>query len=178
MSSTITPALAGDEIVAGYQARGGPDVLDGGDSAHYEVEVDVVRMPLLGQFESTDHYYGAAFHELAHSTGHPSRLNRPEIADGVKPFGSPDYSKEELVAEMTAAFVCGAAEIDVNVPHRAGYIQSWLGALNDDRKLVVQAAGQAQKAADLILGRTPDQDPAPTDPSTDACSETDRASVS
>jgi antirestriction protein ArdC len=128
----------------------GPQLQHGGGRAFYMPALDRVQMPLPEQFESAEHYYGTLFHELAHSTGHDSRLKREGIGSSV--FGSPDYSKEELVAEMAAAFLCGDAGIDVNVPHRAGYIASWLKALKDDRKLLVHAAAAAQKAADCVLG--------------------------
>jgi antirestriction protein ArdC len=74
-----------------------------------------------------------------------------------KPFGSEDYSKEELIAEMSAAMLSGIAGIEVPIERHAGYIQHWLKVLKDDKKLVVQAASKAQKASDLILGVTAEQ---------------------
>ena len=146
------PIGACEAIVTGYVP--GPTIQHGGNSAHYSPALDYVQMPQIGQFDTAEHYYGTLFHELAHSTGHESRLNRDTLS---KPnvFGSEDYSKEELVAEMAAAFLCGEAGIDVNVQHRAGYIQNWLRALKDDRKLLVSAAAKAQKASDLVLGIEP-----------------------
>lgn len=144
------PLAECERISDGYRERGGPEVKHGGDSAHYSPPLDYIQMPLRGQFETVEHYYGTLFHEEAHSTGHESRLNRK--AEMIAPFGTPDYSREELVAEMAAAFVCGEAGIGVNVPHRAGYIEHWLGHLRDDKRILVQAAAAAQKAANLILG--------------------------
>lgn len=138
-----------------YVAFGGPGLNYGGDRACYSPSLDQVRIPLLGQFETPELYYGTLFHEFVHSTGHSSRLNRTELVE-MKVFGDEDYSREELVAEMGAAFVCGAAGIDVNVQHHAAYIDNWLAKFRGDSKMLVQAAGAAQRAADLIVGRVVD----------------------
>jgi antirestriction protein ArdC len=145
------PIESCEAIRDGYLSRAlGLQLHHGGNSAYYAPMLDVVQMPPLNSFDTPEHYYGTLFHEFAHSTGHESRLNRKDAM--FNPFGSPDYSKEELVAEMTAAFICGEADIDVNVPNKAAYIEHWLGKLRGDKKLLVSAAGAAQKAADLILG--------------------------
>jgi antirestriction protein ArdC len=146
------PIEACEEIVTGYVP--GPDIRHGGNSAYYSPALDFVQMPQRGQFDTSEHYYGTLFHELAHSTGHESRLKRDTLIS-PKPFGSEDYSKEELTAEMTAALLCGEAGIEVNVQHHASYVANWLEALRNDRKLLVQAAARAQKAADLVLGVQP-----------------------
>jgi len=135
----------------------GPSLAHGGDSAHYSPARDAVQMPLMGAFSTPEHYYGTLFHELAHSTGHASRLNRSTLAEPT-PFGTPDYSREELIAEMTAAFLCGETGIEVNVEHHASYVASWLKVLKGDTKLVVQAAAAAQKATDCVLGITHDKE--------------------
>lgn len=142
-----------ERIVGEYLTeRGGPKLQHGGNDAYYNMLIDEVVMPERGQFETVDHYYGALFHEMAHSTGVAKRLNRKDFTSGR--FGDEAYAKEELVAEMAAAFLTGEAGLDVHVDVRAGYIASWLRALKNDNKLVVQAGGAAQKAADHILGRT------------------------
>jgi antirestriction protein ArdC len=93
------------------------------------------------------------FHELGHSTGHESRLNRAGIAKDKHGFGSGSYSREELVAEMTAAFLCGHCGIDTaTITDSAAYINNWKTHLRGDMRCVVFAAAQAQKAADYILG--------------------------
>ena len=108
-------------------------------------------------FRSGQDYYSVLFHELTHSTGHQSRLNRKgfSASDGEwSAFGSTPYAREELVAEMGAAFLAGQAGIvERTIENSAAYVQSWLQRLKDDNRLVVQAAAQAQKAADFILGR-------------------------
>lgn len=143
------PIESCETIAMGYTAV---EVKHGGDRAYYSPALDYVGMPQAQAFDTPEHYYGTLFHELAHSTGHSSRLARKSLISPA-PFGSPDYSKEELVAEIASAFLCGEAGIEVNVQHHAGYIESWLRVLKEDRKAVVTAAAQAQKAADLIMGR-------------------------
>ena len=129
-----------------------PTIEHGGNKACYSPMLDRVRMPEFEQFDTAEFYYNVMFHELAHSTGHPTRLDRKEVVN-VNPFGSEDYSKEELVAEMTAAFLCGATGIEqTTINNSAAYIQSWLKKLKNDRKLIVLAAAAAQKAADFIRG--------------------------
>ena len=146
------PIEACEAVVNGY--RDAPTIEHGGNSAFYSAALDYVRMPQRGQFKSSELYYGALFHELAHSTGHESRLNRDTMIS-PKPFGSEDYSKEELVAELASAFLRGQAGIEPDVTYSAGYIENWLQALRNDRKLLVSAAAQAQKASDRILGVEP-----------------------
>jgi antirestriction protein ArdC len=134
-----------------------PEIKRGLDRAYYSPGGDFVGMPSPEQFKSGEDYYSVLFHELTHSTGHESRLNRKGVsgADGQwSAFGSQSYSKEELVAEMGAAFLCGQAGIvERTLDNSAAYIKSWLSRLKDDPRLVVQAAAQAQKAADFILGQ-------------------------
>lgn len=149
------PSEAADAIMAGYlNTDRGPrfDHL-GGDRAYYSPVMDSISIPAKDTFDSTDGYYATVFHEMGHSTGHEERLNRKGIT-GFDHFGSGQYAKEELVAEMTAAFLAGETGLDPAVlDNTAAYIASWKRALTDDPKLVVSAAAQAQKAADLILGR-------------------------
>jgi antirestriction protein ArdC len=110
-------------------------------------------MPKPERFDSSEAYYSTLFHELTHSTGHTDRLGRKGIMDTVM-FGSSDYSREELVAEMGSAFLCGETGIlEPCIDRSSAYIAGWLKALRNDRKLVVTAAAQAQKAADYILNR-------------------------
>lgn len=130
-----------------------PRIEHGGDRALYQPTSDTVRMPSSESFESPESYYGVLFHELTHSTGHESRLARPGIVENIV-FGSRTYSREELIAEMGAAFLCGHTGIENKViDNSASYIASWLDRLRNDTRLVVHAAGQAQKAADYILNR-------------------------
>jgi len=150
------PIQEAERIVAGMSKR--PEVKSGLDRAFYSPSGDFVGMPSSGQFRTPEDYYSVLFHELTHSTGHESRLNRKGVSgsDGEwSAFGSTPYAKEELVAEMGAAFLCGQAGIvERTLDNSAAYVSSWLARLRDDRRLVVQAAAQAQRASDFILGRT------------------------
>ena len=147
------PLAACEAIVGGF--AGGPGVETGGHVPAYIPSRDAVRLPAAGRFTSGELYYAAAFHELGHATGHPNRLARWTREDGPHPLGSVGYGKEELVAEMAAAFLCGEAGIGpATVEDSASYLAGWIKVLKGDKRLVVTAAAQAQKATDLILGRT------------------------
>lgn len=102
-------------------------------------------------FNGPGEYHSTLFHEMAHSTGHPNRLNRKSL-ETPAPFGSPIYSREELVAEFGAAFLCAQAGINNTLENSAAYISGWRRALRADNRLVISAASQGQKAADYILG--------------------------
>lgn len=120
--------------------------------AYYRPATDLVNMPRPESFEAAEEYYSTLYHELTHATGHPSRLDRPTIVD-IAPFGSANYSREELVAEMGAAMLCGVAGIENRtIDNSAAYLAGWLGRLRGDNRLVVQAAAQAQRAADYVRG--------------------------
>jgi len=129
-----------------------PEIINGG-AAYYDPNRDLVCIPAPTRFKNPEHYYSTLFHELAHSTGHESRLGRKSL-NGWAPFGSEDYSREELVAEMTAAFLSAHHGIETaTIDNSAAYIDSWLKALSNDPKAVVWAASQAEKASDYILGK-------------------------
>jgi antirestriction protein ArdC len=146
---TFEPIARCEEVVSNMPKR--PVIDHAGGRACYQPSLDTVTMPDAKLFESSEGYYATLFHELVHATGHLSRLNRKEVAEPSR-FGSDPYSREELVAEMGAAFLCGHCEVEnMTVDQSASYIQSWLERLKDDRKLVVLAAAQAQKACDFIL---------------------------
>ena len=109
-------------------------------------------MPNTTAFDSMEEYYSTLFHELTHSTGHPTRLNRSTLMD-AESFGDANYSREELIAEMGAAFLCGVTGIENRtINNSAAYLANWLDALKSDSRMVLVAASQAQKAADMILG--------------------------
>jgi len=121
--------------------------------AWYRPADDVLGMPAFDKFHSPEAYYATLFHELTHATGHDSRLGRLKNPDANFSFGSETYAKEELVAEMGAAMLCGVTGIvDKTLDQSASYIAGWLKALKNDKTLVVYAAAQAQKAADWLRG--------------------------
>jgi antirestriction protein ArdC len=144
------PITEAEKII--HQMPRAPNIEHKQSQAYYLPSHDLVNMPNANLFKSDEEYYSTLFHELTHSTGHASRLNRNELTK-VTQFKSHDYSKEELVAELGSAFLCGRCGITPKViVNQAAYIQSWLKQLQNNRKWLVYAAAQAQKAADFILG--------------------------
>lgn len=131
-----------------------PTVRHGPGGAYYAPKPDTVAMPFPHQFDAPEEYYATLFHELSHATGHATRLDRAAIRDGSR-LGSAAYAREELLAEMGAAFLCARTGIETRtVANAAAYIQDWLRKLEGDARLVVVAASGAQKAADWILGES------------------------
>ena len=135
-----------------------PSIQHGHASAYYRPSADLLAMPSPDYFDSGEHYYATLFHELTHATGHASRLARKGIMEAAF-FGSSDYSREELIAEMGSAFLCGQCAIDTAPiqENEAAYIASWLRVLRADSKLVVTAAAQAQKAVDWLTSQPADE---------------------
>jgi len=131
-----------------------PVVKHGMAQAFYSPTDDCVGMPERERFDGEAGYFATLFHELIHATGHEKRLKRASIAER-NGFGSDPYCKEELIAELGSAFLCGYADIvDRTIDNSAAYLEGWLKQFQNDRTLIVSAAAQAQKAADFILGRT------------------------
>ena len=142
---------AAEAIAKGY--AGAPPIEEGGDRACYSPELDRVRMPERWQFDKPAGYYETLFHELGHSTGHTSRLDRKFGAS----FGDHLYSREEIVAELCSAFLCHEAGLARETrENSAAYLDNWRKALKADSRVIVVGAAQAQKAADWILGRRRD----------------------
>ena len=158
LDDTIKPIETAQKVIAGYIARSGVHIqhIIGDDSASYNPASDTISLPEIRQFSKAHDYYSVSFHEAAHSTGHKSRLNR-DI--GTSSFGSQKYSREELVAEITAAMLMN--EVGIEIPqtfqNSASYIKSWLSKLRDDKKMILMSSSAAQKATDLILGNCTDE---------------------
>ncbi len=130
-----------------------PNIQHGGNAAKYTPLSDTVNMPRLGRFDSAEEYYSTLFHELSHSTGHEKRLGRKTLTE-LAGFGSSKYSQEELIAEMGSAFLCGMGGIEnAVIDNSASYVDHWMKRLRKDPRFIVQTAGQAQKAADFVLGK-------------------------
>lgn len=123
------------------------------DRAYYAPLTDTVVVPMITQYTVTEEYYSTTFHELTHSTMKESRCNRKE-AQGLAAFGSDNYSREELVAEMGAAMLCTVAGLDNKKAFKnsVAYLQGWLSVLKGDNKMIVWAASRAEKAARYIMG--------------------------
>ena len=152
---TNNPVETCEQIVANMP---NPPSFEQSDKAWYSPDSDAVGMPARGLFYSPEGYYSTLFHELAHSTGHAKRLHRDNFDNPVS-FGSESYSKEELIAEMTAAMLCGIAGIEQKtLENSASYLKTWIARLKSDSRLLVSAASHAQKAADFIQGKAMEQE--------------------
>jgi len=130
----------------------GADFRIGGGEAYYSPGADFVAVPPPAAFAERINWYRTALHELGHWTGHGSRLDRNQRGG----FGSADYAREELVAEMASAFACASLSIQPTVRH-ADYIGSWLAVLREDEKAIFRAASAASKAADFLLRFAPNE---------------------
>lgn len=133
-----------------FFADAGAVVQHGGDRAFYAIEPDIIRLPDPSSFNDAESYAATKAHEVIHWTRHPLRLNRDF---GQKVFGDEGYAKEELVADLGAAFLC----VDLGItpeprPDHAAYLASWLQALRNDKRLIFSAAGHAQRAIDFLHG--------------------------
>ena len=147
------PIEAAERIIADMPNR--PEIQYTGSKAFYSSLTDRITLPPRELFTSAEEFYATALHETVHSSGSQKRLAREGICEAA-PFGSAVYSKEELCAEMGAAYLCAEAGISTAViENQAAYVAGWLKKLRDDRKLLIHAAAQAQHAVDYILNRKP-----------------------
>jgi antirestriction protein ArdC len=144
------PIEEAERIVAGYKSA--PKIRYAPGQAFYRPSMDLIQMPPLKDFPKAEEFYSTLFHEMVHSTGHASRLDREGVtnSDG---FGNEKYSFEELIAELGAAYLCAEAGIDNStIENSSAYIAGWLRKFRNDKTMIIRAASQAQKAADFILG--------------------------
>ncbi|HRN64121.1 MAG TPA: zincin-like metallopeptidase domain-containing protein [Alicycliphilus sp.] len=137
-----SPVSAADEVLA----RSGAVIRHGGVQAYYSVAKDLICLPEPARFSCAEDYYRVALHELTHWSGHADRCNRPLL--GRQHIEA--YAFEELVAEMGSTFLCGHCGLPASLQH-ASYVQDWLQALRNDRRLIFTAAALAQKASDYLL---------------------------
>jgi len=149
--SQSDPITEAESIVNGFQGR--PEIKHGFIKACYNPIEDLVKMPNKAAFVNQEEYFSTLYHELTHATGTASRLNRETLTTSAS-FGSKNYAREELIAEMGAAYLCGITGIaHATIENSAAYIQGWRDSISKDSKLVVLAAAQAQKAVNYIMGR-------------------------
>jgi antirestriction protein ArdC len=146
------PAIAAgnerDAIAEAALRSSGAVIREGGAQAFYSPSSDHVQMPPFEVFETTGGFLATLAHELTHWTGHRSRLDRIKGSS----FGSPNYAREELVAEIGAAFICARLAIaGEHIDNHAAYLASWLKVLREDKRAIFKAAALAQSAADLVL---------------------------
>ena len=154
----IEPIDKVESILHDYWNREGIEIEHtASDDAYYSPSRDLIHLPLFEQFKDTNEYYSTAFHESVHSTMKESRCNRAEDRKGkLVAFGSNEYSKEELVAEIGSANLMNilGIESDKSFRNSTAYIQGWLSVLKNDVKFIVSASSKAEKAVDYILGGT------------------------
>ena len=151
------PIEEAEEIKNAYSAR--ENILireDITDDAFYSPRRDFIQVPCREQYKDIMEFYSTLFHEMIHSTGHKDRLGRFSIDAGLAPFGSEEYSKEELIAEIGSAFLMNHIGIETikTFKNSTAYIQNWLTVLKNDNKFIVSASGKAEKAMKYILGNT------------------------
>ncbi len=157
MQTNPNPAIAdetAESIITAYITREGVQLdHQEGNAAYYQPAADRIVLPLLAQFTETAEYYGTAFHEMVHSTGHLKRLARLEAPAH---FGGQEYSKEELIAEIGSAALVHHAGLETGKSFRnsAAYVQNWLTVLKNDKRFIISAAGKAEKAVNYILTGT------------------------
>lgn len=138
-----------EEVVVGYQGKPAIEFKKAG-IACYVPSKDEVQMPELNAYKDSESFYATLFHELGHSTGHLDRLNRPGVTGTIE-FGSQDYSAEELIAEISASFLCAHCQIENKViDNSVAYLNSWISKLSNDKYMIIKAASEAQKAFNFI----------------------------
>lgn len=153
LNNEVEPIEAGDKIITDYITREHLNFIEcKSNQAYYSPVADTVKVPLKEQYSIINEYYSTTFHELTHSTGHKNRLNRLQTG-AIAAFGSEEYSKEELVAEIGSATIMNMLGIETTKTFRnsAAYIQSWLKVLRSDNKFIVSASSKAEKAVKYIL---------------------------
>jgi antirestriction protein ArdC len=145
---------AAESLLKEYTPPRGPRIVcEDANQAYYQKFLDIVNMPHRSQFHTMEGYYQVLFHELIHSTGHESRMARKELGTY---FGGKDYSKEELTAEMGAAFLSAYAGMDSGIEQSAAYIESWLSVLGRNPLYVIHAASAAQRAVEYVRNQMSD----------------------
>ena len=145
------PILECEDIVTGMPQC--PAIKHKEQRAFYHIEEDYINMPKKKSFKSIESYYTTLFHELVHSTGAEKRLNRKTITE-MHEFGSEAYGIEELVAELGSAYLSSFTGIlNVGIQNSAAYLNGWLAKLKNDKRFMVQASGQAQRAVDYIINQ-------------------------
>lgn len=155
LNDEVEPIEAGDKIITDYIDKEHLNFIEcKSNKAYYSPSSDTVVVPLKEQCQLINEWYSIAFHEISHSSGHKSRLNRIQTG-AISAFGSQDYSKEELVAELSSATLMSVTGLETPKTFRnsTAYIQNWLQVLRNDNKFIVSASSKAEKAVNYILAK-------------------------
>lgn len=151
VKNLFAPIEEAEQIIANMPLK--PEIHLGGDRAFYSPGMDYIQLPCKERFHSPPEFYSTLFHEIAHATGHVRRLGRKSIMESGR-FGNEDYSKEELLAELCASMLCAESGIEQStINNSAAYIQGWLRVLKNDKKILLHAAANANRAKSYILGK-------------------------
>jgi len=143
------PIETAEQVVNNWKDK--PENKRTGTQPCYLPQEDKIEIPDIAYFKSSESFYSTLFHEMIHSTGHTSRLNREEVVK-LTFFGTESYAIEELVAELGSSFICSHTGIERIIENAASYIQSWLKALKNDRRQIITASARAEKAMQYIIG--------------------------
>lgn len=144
----IPPIIEAETIIKKYKNK--PKISHYGSQPRYIPSKDLIELPRRDSFIDSDSYYSTLFHELGHSTGHPNRLKRELKGYSLD---NVNYAKEELIAELTSAFLCQESGITKKIDNQSAYIQSWLKILKNNTGMIISAASKAEKATNHILGK-------------------------
>lgn len=153
--SDIQPIESAEKVINDYVNREGINYRETvSNKAYYSPLMDAVVVPSKNQYTNINDFYATAFHELTHSTGYNSRLARISTTN-IAAFGSHEYSKEELIAEIGSASLLNLLGLETSKTFRntTAYIQSWLQVLKNDNRFIVSAASKAEKAVNFILNK-------------------------
>ena len=158
--NTLIPDDKAERVILDYVDRSGVTFKPcRSDKAYYSPSTDTIVVPELSQYNDIAEFYSSAFHEIVHSTGAANRLGR--LNDHTSCAGYHEsYSKEELVAELGSAFLCNHCGVETNgsFKNSVSYLNGWIKALKNDKRLIVSAAGKAEKAVNYILGKEDTKD--------------------
>jgi antirestriction protein ArdC len=147
----LKPLEKAEQLILNFKDK--PEIKEGFNPCYIPPK-DIVEIPNKNKFVGIEEYYSVLFHEFSHSTGHNTRLKREGVTN-VDLFGSNQYSKEEVIAELSTCFLCSKIGIENNtLNNSAGYIQSWLKNMKEDKTFLFKVVREAQKSADFITGET------------------------
>ncbi|TAL66958.1 MAG: DUF1738 domain-containing protein [Bacteroidetes bacterium] len=151
--STNPKIIEAEQIIQNYPNP--PEIVTNNiiSNPRYLPRLDRIEIQSIDLFNSSDDYYASLYHELIHSSGAKQRLARRGIIDKIS-FGTENYSKEELVAEIGASYLCNISGIHKTIDNQSAYIQNWLHVLKNDNRMILIAASQAQKSCDFILNNS------------------------
>lgn len=144
-AESISRIISADELIS--QMQNVPQIKNNYRRCAYNLTDDFITVPIISDFDTSGEYYSALFHELIHSTGHPSRLNRISLHESKE-----QYCEEELIAELGSSYLCAMCGISNSVlENQAAYLHGWMSKIGSDSNILIRASVQTKKAIDLLL---------------------------